>query len=70
MADRYIAFTVTLEEEIRGDESEPIVNAIRMIRGVGSVVPVVKDVHDYCAGETARRELTAKILDVLKRKEA
>jgi hypothetical protein len=67
MTDRISHLTVTLTEDIRTDDVEHIINAIQMIRHVGSVTmgkPV--DVTDYMAREHAKIELRSKILDVFK----
>lgn len=65
MTDRYYAFTVTLDKSIRSDDAQPIIDAIRMIKGVSDVVPVVENVELHWAQERARRELGEKILAIL-----
>lgn len=65
MTDRYIAFTVTLDERTHAEDAQPIIDAIRMTKGVQDVVPVVANVEALWALETARRELGGKLLDVL-----
>lgn len=44
MTDRYNAFTVILENDIRDDDAQPIINAIKQIRGVLDVQPAQSDV--------------------------
>lgn len=44
MTDRYNAFTVILENDIREDDAQPIINAIKQIRGVLDVQPAQSDV--------------------------
>ena len=39
MTDRYKGFLITLDKEIRDDDSEYIINALKMIKGVHSVKP-------------------------------
>ena len=39
MTDRYDAFTVVLERNIRTDDAEPVLAAIRQLRGVLDVIP-------------------------------
>jgi hypothetical protein len=41
MTDRHSGYVVTLDRDVREDDAEPILNAIRMIAGVVSVKPVV-----------------------------
>lgn len=65
MTDRYHAFTVVLEEDIRCDDGEPILNALRQIRGVISVKPHVTGVADHDARERVRHEFAKKLWDVL-----
>ena len=45
MTDRFHSLTVVLEREIRDDDAEPIIAAIKMIKGVAEVT-----------GEVARGE--------------
>lgn len=65
MSDRIAAFIVTLEKDIRDDDAEAQLNAIRCIRGVRSVQPVVADTTLHIAEERARYELGQKLLDVV-----
>ena len=65
MTDRIFAYTVILEQEIREDDAEAITQAIKMIKGVAKVVPQVTDAGHYFAVETARRELTEKLWEIL-----
>lgn len=66
MTDRYNAFIVVLERDIREDDAEPILNAIKHIRGVLSVKPHVADFSDSIATERVRAELQQKLWDVLR----
>ena len=65
MTDRYIAFTVVLDREVREDDAEPILKAIAMIKGVREVVPLVADPGIYWAKETARHELGQQLFGIL-----
>lgn len=40
MTDRHSGYVVALSRDIRDDDAEHIINAIRMIKGVRSVKPV------------------------------
>lgn len=64
MTDRVFAYTVILEKETREDDAEAITQAIRMIKGVADVSPMVANAELYFATETARRELTDKLWKV------
>lgn len=65
MTDRISSFTVTLDEDIRVDDVEFIVNAIKAIKHVRSVVPRVANVEQYLAQERARQDLGQKILKII-----
>lgn len=66
MTDRFNAITVVLEKDIRDDDAEFILNAIRMIKGVLSVKGNVNDgVSEYVAKERVRREFRDKLLDII-----
>jgi len=66
MTDRTNYLTVVLEKEMRDDDVEPIIDAIRCIRGVSSVGINVVDAMEYMTITRARNELSSKLWDVLK----
>lgn len=43
MTDRHAAYIVVLDDDIRDDEAEPTLIALRMISGVASVEPIIPD---------------------------
>ena len=47
MTDRYMGFTVVLDNDYRSDDAQAIIDAIKMIKGVAKVTPEVTDGHDY-----------------------
>lgn len=61
MTDRIKGLTVTLEKDIRVDDCEVILNAIRMVRGVASVATHVSDTDHYFAKEQLKSEFKEKI---------
>jgi hypothetical protein len=65
MTDRYNALTVVFEKDIRSDDAEAIINAIRCLRGVATVTPNVADMASHIALMQARSELRDKLADVL-----
>ncbi len=65
MTDRINGILVVLEEDIRSDETEPILNALRCIRGVLRVEPNVADAEAYIAESRARTELVKELHAVL-----
>jgi len=65
MTDRYDAFVVELEEPMRDDDAESLLQVIRHLKGVRRVVPHVAKWENTMAIETARRDLGNKLWEVL-----
>lgn len=65
MTDRFHSLTVVLDHDIREDDAEGIINAIRHLRGVISVTGNVVDAETWMAEERARHGIGAKLLDIL-----
>lgn len=65
MSDRHHAYTVVLEKELKDEDSEGILEAIRHLRGVMQVIPHVADHSFYTAKEQAKFELRCEMLDVI-----
>lgn len=51
MTDRHSGYIVTLAEDIREDDAEYILNALRMVKGVASVKPLVGGWEVHVASE-------------------
>jgi len=66
MTDRHTGYIVTLDNNIRADDSEQIINAIHMLRGVIDVTPVVSDITSIMAESKAKDEIRQKIWDILR----
>jgi len=66
VTDRIYAYTVVLDREIREYDTEAITNAMRMIKGVGDVVPLVATPEVYFAERMARHELEQRMLAILR----
>ncbi len=45
MTDRYAGFVVVLDEDVREDDAQATINAIRQIKGVLGVEPVGADIN-------------------------
>ena len=60
MTTRLKGVLVTFEDDIREDDAEARINAIRCIRGVLSVEPVPVSYEDHKARERVRDELWSK----------
>lgn len=66
MTTRLKGLTVAFSQDIREDDVEAIVNAIRMIKGVMDVLPIENTSEDWIIKERVKRELSSKIYEVLK----
>lgn len=65
MTDRVKGFTVTLKKDIRIDDVEPIMNAIRMIQGVVHVEPSITTSEDHMNRQRVKNELLTKLFKIL-----
>jgi hypothetical protein len=65
MTDRYTALTVVLDEDIREDDADGLLTAIRQLRGVLDVTPHVANSETQIAIQRARSELGKKLWEVL-----
>jgi hypothetical protein len=65
MTDRIHSLTVVLSHDIRDDDIQPLITAIRLLKTVISVEAHVSDDVSYMAEERARRELRDKMHDIL-----
>jgi len=65
MTDRYNSLIVVLENNIREDDAQSTINAIRHIKGVIAVEGNISDIGHFVASSRIRRELGEKIWDVI-----
>ena len=65
MTDRFNALTVVLEKNMRDDDAEALIAAIRQLRGVIQVAGNIASPSDYMAEERAKRELGEKLWRVI-----
>jgi hypothetical protein len=63
MTDRLKGLLVTFEKDIRDDDAQARIDAIKQIKGVISVKPLVADYVDYMARERVEREMQQKLWD-------
>lgn len=71
MSDRAKGYLVVLETDLRiEDDGKAIQDAILMIRGVQSCVPVPAGIDSHVAEARARRKLQLELWDVLRRGDA
>lgn len=66
MTDRVKGLIVLLGKDIRTDDCEAIVEAIKMVKGVAAVSMDVSDHNDWMARERVRLELREKLWEILK----
>lgn len=68
MTDRHAGYIVTLSHDVRDDGAEPIIAALRMVKGVLSVQPVLSDEwQQHLANERAYDRVRAAVLDLLEK---
>ena len=65
MTDRIKGLTVVLESNIREDDVQVIVDAIKMIRGVGDVQTHISNLDHYLAFSQARMEMEKDIYNLM-----
>lgn len=66
MTDRLNALIVVLENDMREDDAQSLIDAIHHLRGVSNVVPRVAEIADVIAESRVRRELEGAILGALR----
>lgn len=69
MTDRINALVVILEKDVRTDDVESAVNAIRMIKGVLDVKKNVADIADAVAYGRAKSLLLKKMVEAVHEEE-
>ena len=66
MTNRFYAVTVLFDEDIRADDAEEIINAIKMIKHVQKVAAKhVSTVETWAGEERARQKLGIQLMEVL-----
>jgi hypothetical protein len=68
MTDRIKGFTVTLSNDIREDDFQEIVNAVKMIRGVCHIEPSIVTTHDHMNRVRIKTELLGDIYKLMNEK--
>jgi hypothetical protein len=66
MTDRHSGYIVILEKDIREDDAESTLNALRMVKGVSSVEPIISGISIHIAEQRARTDLLGKIYEFLR----
>jgi hypothetical protein len=65
VTDRIRHLTITLDADTRDDDLEPIVSAIRHIRGVAIVEPHVVQGEEHRARQAVRADLELKLHEAI-----
>jgi len=68
MTDRLKGCTVIFEKDVRVDDAEAILTAIKMVRGVLDVVPVKSGWEDRMGEIRIRHSLVRELIDIVKPK--
>lgn len=65
MTDRLDSLTVVLSEDIRVDDAEPLIAAIKQLKGVLSVTGSKVEPANWVARERVRHEIGRKLLEII-----
>jgi len=65
MTDRIHGIVVTLDKDIRIDDAQPTIDAIKQIKGVIDARPVATSAEDHLNRMRVRTELAARLWEVI-----
>jgi len=65
MTDRLKGLTVTFEKDMRDDDAEGLIDAIKRLRGVADVIPHIVNSDDYMNRTQVRYDMQAKLYKCL-----
>lgn len=63
MTDRLRGFVVTLDRDLREDDAEATLTALRQVKGVVDVSSVVADLPAHMAYARARQEIAGRLVE-------
>lgn len=66
MTDRHRGYVVVLEQNVRSDDAQEIINALKMVKGVLTVKPIINDANDEINEARAKYEVRTKVYLALK----
>jgi len=66
VTDRHAGYVVTLAKDVREDDAEEILTALRMVKGVLSVEPIIADFKLHMAEERVRAEYRSKLIEFVR----
>lgn len=65
MTDRVKGLTITLAQDIRIDDVQPLMDAIKMMRGVVDVQPSIANSDDHINRSRIKWEIRSKIMEFI-----
>lgn len=63
MTDCHVGYIVVLDNDICGDHAQAVIDALKMIRHVESVEPIISTIDHHIAASRIRVETGTKFLD-------
>lgn len=67
MTDRLKGVLITFDRDIRDDDAQPIIEALKLIKGVLTVKPYVADMEDYMMYQKGHFDARKDIFEYLKK---
>jgi hypothetical protein len=58
-------YVITLENDVKNERADYVLNALRMVKGVASVEPIQANPSDFVIEQRLRLELLKKITEVI-----
>jgi hypothetical protein len=65
VTDRHSGYLVILSSDIREDDAEYILNAIRMIKGVADITPITSEPYEGIVWQRVNAEWRTKLRQVM-----
>lgn len=66
MSDKHLGYAVTLDNDLNEETSNATIQAIRHIKGVIDVQPVVSDINTLMSGVREGHKWKMKLLDLVR----
>jgi hypothetical protein len=67
MTDRIKGVLITFEKDIRDDDAQPIIECLKMIKGVSTVKPYVTGMEDYMLYQKGHMDARIEMFNYLKK---
>lgn len=67
MTDRIKGFVVVLDQDIREDDVQPLIDAIGLLRHVTAVKPLVAGIEDSMIRMRTTREISERLLEFIRK---